>query len=397
MSSNEIKDLNKIIEEKNNKINLLIEEIARLKNESQLSLEALQLFYENILSAFPGSIYWMDLKNRFLGCNTAYAEKAELNSRKEIVGKTYADLPWSDQAETLNKLNEVVCDTGVLYTAEEYDIASNGMKIFASHKIPLKNETDKVIGILGWDEDITSQKKMEAALRKMKEQAESATEILNECITNIRADFSIPLTGIVMLSKKLAHVLHEPHQHSAELIYLCTQQLFNLLNGIFALVDSKKFSDNDIIEQTFSLNQCIQDIVNLLKPLFLLKNIEFKLEIDEFLTKDFIFDKVKLHHILLNLLIAIIQNTSTLAIAVRINLLHTDKVYSQLRFSIEQIHREVDTISFEQLAKTDANLSVAQKYISLLGGEILKEDKQEGSVYSFVLSLKIDVNDNKIA
>lgn len=393
MSFEAIENLNKIIQDKELEIIRLSKIIEEERAQSKLELQKKQFFYENLLSLIPGYIYWLDTNNVHQGCNDLYAQHAELFSRKEIIGKRDADLPWSDHAQEMTLTNQRVMDSGIPHMVEEYEVMATGTRIYNTTKLPIYNEIHKVVGLLGVSQDITEHKKTDAALRKANEQVLIYKASLEELMTNVRANLSIPLTGLIMIAKHMQSDTLEnlPHAASAQMMYQSSQQLFNLLNAIFATADNKKFYENEVVEQIFDLQLCIQDLEHLLRPLFKVKKINFTTEIESGMPSHFIFDKIKLHSIILNLLISIIQNTDNHAISITIKLIATDRVYSQLLFNIKHYsHQPVDTISFEQLARNDANLNIAQKYISLLGGEIEKYDEELSSEYKFILSLKID-------
>lgn len=155
-----IEKLNKIIEEKDKEIQRITALLECQKSSSNLALNELQDFYEEILALMPGHVYWLDKNNVFLGCNDLQATNARLKSRKEIIGKTNYEMPWKDQAEELNKLNNLVMETGIPHTAEEYAVMAQGMTIYLSNKTPLRDKQNNIIGVLGLSVDITEQKKM---------------------------------------------------------------------------------------------------------------------------------------------------------------------------------------------------------------------------------------------
>ena len=137
-------------------------------------------YYENILALMPGHVYWLDKNNVFLGCNDLQAEHAKLNSRHEIVGKTNFDLPWKNEAEELNRVNNIVMNTNKPIVYEEVANMSNGLGTYLSQKVPLKSKTGEVIGILGISIDITEQKRLEESLKIAKETAEETLESLKK-------------------------------------------------------------------------------------------------------------------------------------------------------------------------------------------------------------------------
>lgn len=133
--------------------------------------------FENIVALLPAHVYWLDRDNIYLGCNNLQAIAAGLKNRLEIIGKTNYDMPWRDQADTLNIINNEVMRTGQECSIEETTRHANGRElIFLSKKIPLFDKQGNVVGILGISFDITDQKETEKKLVEAKEETDIALE-----------------------------------------------------------------------------------------------------------------------------------------------------------------------------------------------------------------------------
>ncbi|MBI2787016.1 MAG: response regulator [Legionella longbeachae] len=405
MDSKKIHELQKIIDEKNETIHQLILSLEEEKLKFKSDLQDLHDYYESIIAFMPGHVYWLDRNNVFLGCNDAQAKSARLKSRKEIVGKTNYDMPWKDQAEELNKLNTLVMDTGVAHTAEEYAVMANGMGIYYSQKVPLRNHRNEIVGVLGISLDITERKKMEVALRRIKENAEVANQAKTEFIANMSHDFHTPLSGIVGMSKLLEEKAQDPERKQyARWIHESGEQLLELLNGVMEIVASDSLKESDVHEEMFELLKNIQDIAHLVQPSLQMKNIQLKIEIDERTPNCIITDGTKLHRVLLNLLGNAIKFTDNGVVTIKIEVLHRENHYAQLRFSIIDtgigIAQELQSKIFDRFFRAapsykskqtgyGVGLHTAQKYLSLLGGEIhLESELGKGSTFSFTLTFK---------
>lgn len=274
MDSEKIKELHEIINQKNEKIRQLTLSLEDEKLKFKNELQAAHDYYENIIALMPGHVYWLDKNNVFLGCNDLQAKSAHLQSRKEIVGKTNYDMPWKDQAEILNKLNKLVMETGIPHTAEEYAVKAEGMGIYHSQKVPLRNQRDEIIGVLGISLDITEHKKMEAALRRAKENAEVANQAKTEFIENMSHDIHTPLSGIVGMSRLLEEKAEDPERKQyARWIHESGEQLLDLLNGVMEIVAADNLRENDVHEELFELRKNIKDIAYLVQPTLEMKKL----------------------------------------------------------------------------------------------------------------------------
>ncbi|MCW8398044.1 ATP-binding protein [Legionella sp. PATHC038] len=406
MDSEKIQELQKIINQKNEEItqlNLSLEEERLIfKNE----LQAVHDYYENIIALMPGHVYWLDKNNVFLGCNDAQAASARLRSRKDIVGKTNYDMPWKDQAEELNRLNTLVMETGIPHTAEEYAVMANGMGIYYSQKVPLRNQKNEIIGVLGISLDITERKKMEVALRRAKENAEVANQAKTEFIENMSHDIHTPLSGIVGMSRLLEEKAEDPERKQyARWIHESGEKLLDLLNGVMEIVKADNLREQDVQEELFELRKHIKDIAHLVQPTLEMKKIQLNIEIDDTVPNAVITDGTKLHRVLLNLVGNAIRFTDMGRVTIKVETLSHENSYTQLRFSVIDtgigIPQELKSKIFDRFFRAipsyksqhsgyGVGLHVAQKYLSLLGGEIhLETEVGKGSTFYFTLTMKV--------
>ncbi len=144
---------------------------ASLRNDDRGSSELLQLTINNI----PLHIFWKDRDSRYLGCSRSVAEVAGYGGPDEMIGKTDYDMPWT--AEQTNFYLE--CDERVMSSGTpEYNIIEpqtqvDGSKVwFNTNKVPLRDTSGKVIGILGTIEDITERIRVDEELRRLHKMAD---------------------------------------------------------------------------------------------------------------------------------------------------------------------------------------------------------------------------------
>lgn len=414
MDFEKIKELQKIIDEKNDEIHRLTARMEEEKQKFKNELQSIHDYYEGIIALMPGHVYWLDRNNVFLGCNDLQAKNAQLSSRKDIVGKTNFDMPWKDQAEELNKLNNLVMETGIPHTAEEYAVMANGMAIYISQKVPLRNKNNEIIGVLGISLDITERKKMEVALRRAKENAEVANQAKTEFIANMSHDIHTPLSGIVGMSKLLERQVQDPEQKQyARWINESGEQLLELLKGVLDLISVDNISESDVQDESFDLRKNIQDISQLVQPTVQMKKIQLHIEIDEAVPQRIITDGTKLHRVFLNLLGNAIKFTDKGSITIKVRVLANENDYVQLRFSIIDtgigIPDELQVRIFDRFFRADPSykgkhsgcgvgLHIAQKYVGLLGGEInLNSELGKGSTFYFTLTMKVPRDEDEIA
>ena len=112
-------------------------------------------FYHDMMNYIPGHVYWLDKNNHYLGCNLEHAKNIGLTNRVDIIGKTNNDMPWKAIAETVNQTNTQVMTSGEPVTIKESGLINGIQTTFLSQKVPLKNKSNQLVGILGISINIT--------------------------------------------------------------------------------------------------------------------------------------------------------------------------------------------------------------------------------------------------
>lgn len=132
--------------------------------ESLVSANAL---LQSVVENAPVRIFWKDVEFRYLGCNTAFARDAGHSSPDEVIGKTDFEMVWKDQAELYRADDMAVMESGKpKLDIEEPQTTPDGNTVWLrTSKVPLRDESKQVIGILGIYQDITERKKSESLLR----------------------------------------------------------------------------------------------------------------------------------------------------------------------------------------------------------------------------------------
>ncbi len=384
------------------KLNDLIKKNAE---DHQQQLQRKISYYENILALMPGTVYWVDRDNVYRGCNDNQAKGLMLASRHDIVGKKTGDLITSaDQAIAVERLNDEVMKSGIPRTAIENGTLPDGERVYFSQKVPLRDEQDEVIGLLGISLDITELKQTEAALTVAKEKAESANRAKVEFIANMSHDIRTPLSGVVGMSQQLVERLtNSEHKQFAQWINQSGEQLLTLLNSILDLVSAESVGEDDAKPEAFDLRQCIYDLVQLERPTTILKKIALNVEIDDRAPQYIVTDRTKLHRVLLNLLGNAIKFTESGFIQIDVNFIDFigDKTY--LQFQVIDtgigIPLEFQDKVFDRFFRVNSSydgiysgygvgLHIAQSYVKLLGGE-LKFTSQPGMGTTFYFDLPV--------
>ncbi len=133
------------------------------RKQSQAALGKSKELLQSIVENAPVRIFWKDRDLRYLGCNTEFAQDAGYSGPNELTGKTDFEMSWKDQAELYRADDKAVMESGKPKLAyEEPQTTPQGKQIWLStSKVPLLDENNQTIGILGIYQDITARKLVE--------------------------------------------------------------------------------------------------------------------------------------------------------------------------------------------------------------------------------------------
>jgi len=144
-----------------------------LQKETQRQEAERALRYErnllgSLIAAMPDHVYFKDRDSRFLRINEAFARSAGLSSPEEAVGKTDFDLFREEHARQAHADEQRIVATGEpLVGIEEKETWPDGRITWASTtKVPMRDATGKLLGLVGISRDITGQKQAEDQLRE---------------------------------------------------------------------------------------------------------------------------------------------------------------------------------------------------------------------------------------
>ena len=130
-----------------------------------------------IFDVLPDYIYLKDEQSRFIICNNRRSDNDAIQNTAELIGKTDADFFPPEQAAQFRADELAVLAGTPLVDKEEILTRPDGrQQIILTNKLPFRDDSGKIVGLLGYGRDITERKRTEDAL--MAEQ-----KLLNNLIT----------------------------------------------------------------------------------------------------------------------------------------------------------------------------------------------------------------------
>lgn len=122
---------------------------------------------KTVLDTINVRVFWKDRNSNYLGCNRLLALDAGLKNPSDIIGKNDYELAWKEQADIYRANDQKVIKSGQSQlNYEEHQTTHDGKSIWVRNsKIPLRDNENNIIGVLGTYEDITKRKRADLALR----------------------------------------------------------------------------------------------------------------------------------------------------------------------------------------------------------------------------------------
>ncbi|THK39614.1 EAL domain-containing protein [Ensifer sp. MPMI2T] len=195
--------------------NRLAQEVARIF-PSEPDIADRHYWLETMINHVPDYIYAKDTKGRFLIANEVTVADNGLESLQDLVGKTDFDLHPAKFAQAIADVEERVIETGEpIFGIEERAIVTKGRdRWLMTSKVPLRNKSGKIVGIVGVSRDISDRKAAErllegqARLLEMIATGKPLDQFFTDLILLIELLLPSVKGSILLLSEDGQHLLH---------------------------------------------------------------------------------------------------------------------------------------------------------------------------------------------
>jgi PAS domain S-box-containing protein len=153
-----------------------------------------------LVESLPDYIYMKDLESRFLLINTPGALLMGAQSPDELLGKTDFDFYSQELAVQFYADERRLFQTGEPLIGKEepnWDPVTNSPKWILTTKVPFRDASGKIVGLVGSGRDVTERKRIAEELQKAKEAAEAANRAKSEFLANMSHEIRTPMNGIL--------------------------------------------------------------------------------------------------------------------------------------------------------------------------------------------------------
>ncbi len=239
--------------------------------EAENELERNEDRLKTLISSSPYCIHELDIEGRLISINEAGVQMFNLHSPDQLIGRYYPVLIGKKHSTMVDKL----LSQTLKGEPTEFEF-SNGENYYLSQMIPLKNEDDIVVRVMGITQDITERKKSEAFIENsLKEKTTLLAEIHHRVKNNLAivsgllelqkvevdddrlsAIFDQSINRIISIAM-VHELMYNTHDLSSVNVHAYLEKL---IPAISATMQNRKQNVNfdlDIIQYKLNINQAI--------------------------------------------------------------------------------------------------------------------------------------------
>jgi PAS domain S-box-containing protein len=368
--------------------------------DSQVSSDAAILQY--VVDNIPYLIFWKDRNSVYLGCNKNFAALDGKSDPRALIGRTDYDMAWKEHAHLYRAGDLATMTSGeAILDKEEVSIDPAGNEtVILTSKVPLRDATGAVAGLLGIIVDITARKRLENELKLAKEAADRAAQAKSEFIANVTHELRTPLTLIL---GPLGRVLADPSlgEASRRLLESARRNGFRLHNLVNDVLDLSKAEATELVAHREPI-ELVSEVRTLIEDMRLqaeLARIDlvWATELDRL---DVLLDPKLVERMLVNLIGNAIKFTpaggrvrvelAAVADVIRITVTDTGIGIPEaaLQTLFEKFTR-VDCSTTRRHEGTGLGLALVRHFARALGGSVeVKSELDRGSEFTLVLPLE---------
>ncbi|PKP13713.1 MAG: hypothetical protein CVU08_04150 [Bacteroidetes bacterium HGW-Bacteroidetes-3] len=172
----------------------------KIHQETLISKQILR----NVLDNIPINVFWKDTASNFLGVNAISLKEMDLENESDVIGKSDFDFYDKINATKYKADEQAIMLSGkAKLNYQESHIKNGENRRYVSNKLPIFDEKNHVIGIVGTSEDITERMEIQMELEKLTGELKLQNDTKNKFFSIISHDLINPIAGIIGFSELL--------------------------------------------------------------------------------------------------------------------------------------------------------------------------------------------------
>jgi two-component system sensor histidine kinase/response regulator len=377
---------------------------AHILVEKKLAFERNLL--RTVVDNIPDGIHVKDFEGRYLLVNKALAKLHGFESPEQLLGKTVFDMFPKERAAALHAADlEVMKATKPLIEGERSVADADGnVRWIQMTKVPLTNQQDEIVGVVGVNRDITIRKRAEAELRQAKEVAEAANRAKSEFLANMSHEIRTPMNGIIgMTELALETELTAEQQEYLSMVKTSADSLLTVINDIldFSKMEAGKL---ELDRSAFDLRDSMEETVRAFAIRAGEKGLELVCDIRSDVPQMVVGDPTRVRQIIVNLLGNAIKFTDKGEVVLLVEMTQQQDRKVILHFAIRDtgigISQDKQKLIFEAFAQADSSssrnyggtglgLTISTRLVEMMGGKIwLESEPGQGSTFHFTANFE---------
>jgi PAS domain S-box-containing protein len=358
-----------------------------------------------LLGAIPDMVWMKDMEGKFISCNAAFEKSMGATSR-QIIGKTDFDFYAPEVADRFVQADQEALQSAQTSVKEHWqtDKETGAEALIEVTKVPVRDSTGQLIGVLGIARDVTKLRTLLDDLRKAKEEALQASETKSLFLANMSHEIRTPMNAVIGMANLALDTELNIRQHNyLSKIKTASESLLNIINDI---LDFSKIEAGKLLIENAPFD--LEGVFDMLSGLMALRaerqGIELTYKVGSNIPSVLIGDSLRVGQILSNLVSNALKFSAGGNVVLNVEVVSLDARDVELQFSVsdqgiglnaEQVSKlfrpftQADASTTRRYGGTGLGLAICSNLVRLLDGRIWVESEiGQGSTFFFTVRFR---------
>ena len=297
---------------------------------------------------------------------------------------------------------DAVMRTGTPVRDQEEPRPAGGVQL--TTRVPVRDRTGAVVGLVAISRDVTAQKAAEAKLRDAKQAAEASAAANGEFLATTSHEVRTLMSGVTGMTTLLLDTdLDDEQREFVETVRTSSEALLTVINDTldFSKIESGLLSLED---RPFEVHRVAKEALSMVAQQAAAKGLALACEVADDVPDAVRGDATRVKQVLANLLTNAVKFTTEGSVRVHVGLAPPADGRPVLEFAVEDTGVGIapDRLEavFERFTQADASttrthggtglgLAICKRLVGMMGGELSADSVHgEGSVFRFTVAVR---------